>query len=73
MQDEGEASFKDVFDQICYDWGFDKKNLYQDEKGNFVINKTYITPEEMTYKVWKHKLKPGVFEKLLKLKELLDE
>ena len=67
-----EADFPMVFSQICYDWGYDPKNILMDDHGNFVVNKTYITPIEMTYKMQKWTLKPGVFEKLEKLLEMLN-
>lgn len=77
MEDKNKIiTFKDLFEHIVYDWGFDsdKINLYKDEEGNFHINKTYITPEELTYKTERYTISnPLIFKKLEKFYELLQE
>lgn len=71
MQINGYYDFEDVFTQINYDWGFTPENLIKDSKGNFIINKTYITPQRLFYKEWTYELKEGVFEKVQMFYEML--
>lgn len=65
--------FKEVLEQIIYDWGFDSENLNKDDNGNFYINKTYITPEKMTYKTETYYLNKDAFKKLESFWKLLNE
>jgi hypothetical protein len=65
-------TFAELFDHITYDWGFDKRNLVREADGNFWVNKTYITPTELSYKTERYEItNEAVFQKLEKFYELL--
>lgn len=65
-------TFKELMDEITYDWdtGY---NLNKDQYGNYFINKLYIEPKYVTYKTECHELEEGLFEKVEKLWELLND
>jgi len=61
--------FRDLIDWIVYDWDH-SYSLNKDDKGNFYVNKLYITPTHLTYKTECAELGSGLFEKLDKFWEL---
>lgn len=65
-------TFKELMDWIMYDWDY-RYSLKKDSVGNFYVNKLYITKTHLTYKTECAELEQGLFEKLEKLWELLDE
>lgn len=67
------STFKEVFDWICYD--FDScYDLSKDSKGNFVVNKLYITPTELSYKTEIYNISnPDIFKKVSILYSLFKE
>jgi len=68
-------TFKELFEHLAYDWGFgDRTNLYKEEDGTFVCNKTYITPTRLSYKTENYDItNPMVFKKLEIFYGLLQE
>lgn len=70
--EESIKDFKEVFEWIIYDLDI-YYNLSKDEQGNFYVNKLYIEPNYLTYKTECYKLEQGLFEKVEKLWELLNE
>jgi len=60
-------TFRELMDHICYDWGFDEKNLFQTEQGEFVINKTTIGKDYLIYKTECFPLAEGLYQELEKL------
>ena len=58
-------TFKELFEHIAYDWGFDQDNLIRQSDGTFYCNKTYISPTELSYKTEKYEItNEAVFKKL---------
>ncbi len=70
--EESIKEFREVFDWIMYDID-SNYNLSKDSKGNFYVNKLHIEPNYLTYKTECYKLEQGLFEKVEKLWELLNE
>lgn len=66
------TSFKEVMDWICYDWGY-SYTLTKDSEGNFCVNKLYIEPKYLTYKTECAELSEGLFERIQKLYEVLND
>jgi len=66
------TTFQEVLSWIAYDLDYNY-TLTKTSEGNFVVNKLYIEPEYLTYKTECAKLKEGLFEKVEKLWELLNE
>lgn len=66
-----ELTWEELFDQIAYDYesqyGFTK-----DGRGNYSLNKLYITPKECSYKTENWKISKDAYNKFLKLIELFD-
>jgi len=65
-------SFRDVAEFIFYDLD-NNYSLKKDSKGNFYVNKLYITPTQLSYKTELYSLKPGLFNKVEKLYRLLKD
>lgn len=66
------TKFRDVLDWIIYDWDYNY-SLNKDSKGNFYVNKLYIEPEYLTYKAECYELEGGLFERVQKLYEVVNE
>lgn len=64
-------TFRELMDNICYDWGFDKRNLFKDGD-EFVINKTTVGKDYLVYKTECFPLAEGLYEKLGIFVDLLD-
>ncbi len=59
------STFAELFEHLAYDWGFDKKGLVRDSDGSFWVNKTTITPTELSYKTERYRItNEAVFKKL---------
>ena len=65
------TTFKELFDEINYSWenGYDLN--YHESDDSFSLNKLYITKDEVSYKMDRWKLAPGLFEKVKVLHGLL--
>ena len=70
--EESYMTFRELMHAISDDWGFDKKNLQKDGYV-FWINKTMIGKDFVSYKTSHSYLAPGIFEKLERFYELLEE
>ena len=66
-------TFKELVDVLNYDWGFDPNNLVKLDENTYQVNKTTIGKDFVDYKTEHSYLAPGVFEKLEKFYELLEE
>ena len=66
-------TFKDLMDEVVYDWEFNKDNLRLSEDGVFHMNKTSIGKNFLEYKTECHELADGLYDKLYKLYEMLNE
>lgn len=68
-------TFAQLMDELAYDWGFgDSDTLHKEKDGRYWINKTTVTPTELTYKTSRFKItNPLVYAKLEKFYELLQE
>ena len=69
-------TFKELMDEIAYDWGFCAKGLQKttwNDEIAYSINKTFITQNLVTYKASSAELAPGVFEKLEVFYKLLED
>lgn len=64
-------TFKDLFNEIIYDWDYNYC-LEKTSEGDFKVNKLYIEPTQAFYKTSVYKLEDGVFEKVQALYELLN-
>jgi len=66
-------TFRELMNEIFYDWGFCEKNLYKRDDGVFICNKTAIGKDFLEYKTETHELAPGLYEKLEQFYNLLEE
>lgn len=66
------TTFREVFDYIAYDLD-SNYTLKRDDSGIFYVNKLYIGPTFVEYKTECHELESGLYEKVEKLYELLQE
>ena len=66
------SSFKELLNEIMWSWEYPSYDFDKDEKGNFHLNKLYITPIDVTYKLEHWELAPGVFEEVQRFYEFLE-
>jgi hypothetical protein len=64
--------FKELMNEIAWSWLYPSHEFVKDEKGNFYCNKLYITPTEVSYKLERYELAPGVFEDVERFYEFLE-
>ena len=68
------STFAQLMEEIASDWGFGGKDRLMKGDGYYWINKTHITPTEVSYKTSLYKItNPLVYAKLEKFYELLQE
>lgn len=66
------TTFREVFDYIMYDWD----SLYcltKSKDGIFNVNKLYIGPNFVQYKIDCHELEEGLYDRVNQLYLLLNE
>ena len=66
------TTFKDLMSEVSYSWDYDYE-IIKTKEGHYSLNKLYIAPEYVTYKMDCYDLAPGVFAKFEKFYELLQE
>jgi len=66
------SSFKDLLNEIMYSWDWPNYELLKDEKGNFYLNKLYVTPDHASYKTQYWELAPGVFSDVERFYDFLE-
>ena len=67
------TSFKELMDEIAYSFTDTKERYINLGNGDYVFNKLYISPTEVSYKTDLWKLDSKVYQKFLKFMELLEE
>lgn len=68
-------TFRQLMDEITYSWepGYELERHARDDHWAFSLNKLFITPTEVSYKLERWRLASGVFEKLETFWQLLQE